>query len=102
MAAQVFQLGRAGAVDRGPGAVPERIDRRRPGDRLDAVVLVRRQGDHGGAKAFGKLLGHTQVQTTARYAHLAADPVKRAANTVSGEIADMLGGKAAYAAKPDA
>ena len=24
----------------------------------------------------GKLLGHTQVQTTARYAHLAADPVK--------------------------
>jgi hypothetical protein len=24
----------------------------------------------------GKLLGHTQVQTTARYAHLARDPVK--------------------------
>ena len=31
----------------------------------------------------GKLLGHTQVQTTARYAHLAADPVKSAANLVS-------------------
>ncbi len=27
----------------------------------------------------GKLLGHTQVQTTARYAHLAADPVKAVA-----------------------
>jgi site-specific recombinase XerD len=23
----------------------------------------------------GKLLGHTQVATTARYAHLAADPI---------------------------
>lgn len=28
----------------------------------------------------GKLLGHTQVQTTARYAHLAAEPVKIAAD----------------------
>ena len=27
----------------------------------------------------GKLLGHTQVQTTARYAHLANDSVKSAA-----------------------
>ncbi len=25
-----------------------------------------------------KMLGHTQVQTTARYAHLATDPVKQA------------------------
>lgn len=48
-----------------------------------------------GLPMIGKLLGHTQVQTTARYAHLAADPVKVAANTVSGEIADMMSGKAA-------
>ena len=48
-----------------------------------------------GLPMIGKLLGHSQVQTTARYAHLAADPVKHAANTVSGEIAGMLGGKAA-------
>jgi integrase len=34
----------------------------------------------------GKLLGHSQVQTTARYAHLAADPVKDAANAVSSDI----------------
>lgn len=34
----------------------------------------------------GKLLGHTQVQTTARYAHLAVDPVKAAASKVSGDI----------------
>jgi hypothetical protein len=28
----------------------------------------------------GKLLGHTQVQTTARYAHLAGEPIRVAAN----------------------
>jgi len=39
----------------------------------------------------GKLLGHTQVQTTARYAHLAADPVKLAANAVAGFLQDALG-----------
>jgi hypothetical protein len=31
-----------------------------------------------GLPIMGKLLGHTQVQMTARYAHLAADPVRRA------------------------
>ena len=31
-----------------------------------------------GLPMIGKLLGHTQVQTTARYAHLAADPIKQA------------------------
>ena len=34
----------------------------------------------------GKMLGHTQVQTTARYAHLAADPVKQAVDDVSASI----------------
>jgi len=34
----------------------------------------------------GKLLGHTQVQTTARYAHLANQPVLQAANDVSALI----------------
>jgi len=38
----------------------------------------------------GKLLGHTQVQTTARYAHLKTDPVRAAANSVSGFIALAL------------
>ncbi len=32
-----------------------------------------------------RLLGHTQVQTTARYAHLATDPVKRATDDRAGE-----------------
>ena len=38
----------------------------------------------------GKLLGHTQVQTTARYAHLADDPMHSAAERVSGAIAGAL------------
>ena len=42
----------------------------------------------------GKLLGHTQVQTTARYAHLAADPVKEAAGRISGRLAESLFGQA--------
>jgi site-specific recombinase XerD len=42
----------------------------------------------------GKLLGHTQVQTTARYAHLAADPVKAAAERVSTNIAALINAQA--------
>jgi len=43
-----------------------------------------------GLPMIGKLLGHTQVQTTARYAHLAADPVKTAANAVSAALAEAM------------
>jgi len=38
----------------------------------------------------GKLLGHTQAQTTARYAHLADDPMHTAANQVSDRIAEAM------------
>ncbi len=41
----------------------------------------------------GKLLGHTQAATTQRYAHLAADPVKQAADRISGAIAATLNEK---------
>jgi integrase len=41
----------------------------------------------------GKLLGHTQVQTTARYAHLAVDPVRSAADRISAEIVRAMGGE---------
>ena len=34
----------------------------------------------------GKLLGHTQVQTTARYAHLARDTMKASATLVGDTI----------------
>jgi integrase len=44
-----------------------------------------------GLPMIGKLLGHTQVQTTARYAHLATEPVKDAANDVSASLMRALG-----------
>ncbi len=37
--------------------------------------------------------GHTQAATTQRYAHLAADPLRQAADTISGEIAAAMSGK---------
>ena len=44
-----------------------------------------------GLPAIGKLLGHTQVETTARYAHLAQDSVRDAARRISDSIAaDIL------------
>jgi integrase len=43
-----------------------------------------------GLAMIGKLLGHTQVQTTARYAHLAADPVKQAADKIVERLAGAL------------
>ena len=42
-----------------------------------------------GLPMIGRLLGHTQVQTTARYAHLAADPLKVAANRIASHIAEV-------------
>ncbi len=44
-----------------------------------------------GLPMIGKLLGHTQVQTTARYAHLAADPVRTAADAVANTLSHALG-----------
>ena len=40
----------------------------------------------------GKLLGHTQVQTTARYAHLAQDSIQTAASRITGSIGGNLMG----------
>jgi integrase len=38
----------------------------------------------------GKVLGHQQAATTARYAHLSGDPVKAAAASIAGKIAADL------------
>ena len=51
-----------------------------------------------GLPMIGKLLGHTQVQTTARYAHLAADPVKAPAESVSVIAQALLGEERSKAA----
>jgi integrase len=43
-----------------------------------------------GLPIIGKMLGHTQAATTARYAHLASDPVKAAAAAVANKIAAAM------------
>ncbi len=43
-----------------------------------------------GLLLIGKMLGHTQPQTTARYAHLANDPVAAAAATVAESISAAM------------
>ncbi|MBO9399090.1 tyrosine-type recombinase/integrase [Shimia sp. R9_2] len=39
----------------------------------------------------GRLLGHTQIQTTMRYAHLADDPVRRAAEENAARLSALVG-----------
>src|SRR5262249_23725851 len=48
----------------------------------------------------GALLGHTQVQTTARYAHLVADPLHKAADLIGAEITAAMKRKAATKSLP--
>ncbi len=47
-------------------------------------------GANMGLPLIGKLLGHTQAQTTARYAHLALDPVKEASEEIAARIAAAM------------
>lgn len=42
----------------------------------------------------GKLLGHSQAQTTLRYAHVDIDPALQASNALGGAISASFGGKA--------
>ena len=44
-----------------------------------------------GLPIIGKLLGHTQAATTARYAHLDADPLRSASEVIGGRIATAMG-----------
>jgi integrase len=46
-----------------------------------------------GLPIIGKLLGHTQASTTARYAHLGDDPLRRGAEHIGGRISAALDGK---------
>jgi hypothetical protein len=46
-----------------------------------------------GLPILGRLLGHSQPTTTQRYAHLADDPVRSAANTIAAEIDAAMSGK---------
>ena len=45
-----------------------------------------------GLPIIGKLLGrHTQPSTTARYAHLDADPLRRASDHIGNQLAAAMG-----------
>lgn len=89
-------------------------DRRRPGEptaNLDwAWVVIRRKAglddvrihdlrhtfasaglaNGEGLPLIGKLLGHAHVATTSRYAHLADDPLRAAADRISRNVAEAL------------
>jgi integrase len=45
-----------------------------------------------GLPIIGRLLGHVQAATTARYAHLDNDPLRRASETIATRIAAALDG----------
>jgi integrase len=44
-----------------------------------------------GLPIIGKLLGHTQPSTTARYAHLDTDPLRRASERIGSRLAEAMG-----------
>ncbi|RWQ41855.1 MAG: DUF4102 domain-containing protein [Mesorhizobium sp.] len=48
-------------------------------------------GANLGLPIVGKLLGHTQARTTERYAHLEADPLRKASNAIGKRISEALG-----------
>jgi integrase len=46
-----------------------------------------------GLPIIGNLLGHSQPSTTQRYADVAVDPARRAADIIAGEIERAMSGK---------
>jgi integrase len=87
LAAPVEKKGRAGKVVKGKDGKPVRVWQ--PSVRIHdirhsfASILV-----SAGASLplIGQMLGHTQVQTTQRYAHLFDDPLRKAAETVGAYV----------------
>ena len=106
-------------VDGNPYVIPgektgqPRVDLKRPWDaiceaaNLEGVRLhdLRHSFASVGAGAslglpiIGKLLGHSQPSTTQRYAHLDADPMRRAVETIGSTIAAAMAGKLREAGK---
>jgi len=81
--------------------IPKVWERIRKRAKLDGVRLhdLRHSFASVGASAgmglpiIGKLLGHRDPKTTARYAHIADDPAKAAVDRIAGTIAAALDGK---------
>jgi hypothetical protein len=64
------------------------------GSFLASIVLSVREHRRGyghGLPVVGRLLGHTQASTTSRYAHLADDPLRSAANQIAATISAAMG-----------
>ena len=40
----------------------------------------------------GRILGHSQAQTTARYDHLADDPLQKASERIASSLKQAMGG----------
>jgi excisionase family DNA binding protein len=55
-------------------------------------------GSNLGLPVIGKLLGHKRAETTSRYAHIATDPPKTAADAIASKLAAKMG-EAVIAAK---
>lgn len=53
-----------------------------------------------GLPIIGRLLGHAQAATTARYAHLDNDPLRRASEAIAGRIAAALEGNRRALVRP--
>ena len=49
-------------------------------------------GSGMGLPVIGALLGHKEVRTTQRYAHLADDPLRAASEAIGGQVAAALRG----------
>ncbi|MCC7133505.1 MAG: integrase arm-type DNA-binding domain-containing protein [Gemmatimonadales bacterium] len=60
---------------------------------LRHTVASRSQHSGHSLLVTGSLLGHRNLQTTQKYAHLVADPVQEAADRVAGEIEALMSGR---------
>lgn len=60
-----------------------------------ASLAIGAAGGGNSLAMIGKLLGHADVKTTQRYAHLADDPVRQAAERIAAAAAAGLAGQAA-------
>ena len=98
----------------GPGGEGHLVNLQKPWDRIrraagladvrlhDLRHAFASLGVTNGASLFvvGSLLGHRSAKTTQRYAHLADHPLKAAAESISGEIALLIGAEMGAPAPP--
>ncbi len=81
-----------------PKGVGEKLKRKRGSEARPSIRIhdlrhtfaATGAGSSLGLPVIGKLLGHSQMRTTQRYAHLDADPLHKAANLIGSQIAAAL------------